>query len=368
MIIYKKNSSIGANQPQSRIFIQILKFPLQSARGNISILILGFLGILIVGTAYHLMSTHDTNLTSNKSLKENIDVDMMMSEIKLYLRSKASCTATFGTLKIGDTANRVSYFGDDRAVTKTYISDTNQFHATGTTIPLSMSTIQLDSIRLLDTSFLSPTANPNDWNEKFRFTKPPIAPMSIYTPTASTNMSTYLAVFRFTKSAAFILRGRPEIVRVVPIEVALNAASEIESCYYDSNSSESTWIADACNRIFGGTIVNSQCAHTNIKSSLSTDGYFCFNNLNVTNPNLPGDIHSKHCVTSWYFEQYDCRIIMSPVSGKDPKAPVMCSEPPDGAPDLFMVGFSTYSCGKKCVKTQAMCCKSKLKNTSEPEV
>ena len=332
---------------------------LKNARGNVSILLLGLLGILVVGTAYHLMRTHDTNLTSNKSFKENVEVDMMMTEIKMYLRSKASCVATFGGKKIGDTADRVSYFGVDAG--NNYVADTNQFHATGSNIPLYLTDLRLDTIRLLNTSFLSPASDPNDWNKKFRFTKPPPppppppAPVSIYTPTS--NMSSFLAVFKFVKGPKLmLLQGRPEIVRIVPIEVALNGAGEIETCYYDSNSSESVWVADACNRIFGGTIMNSQCAHMNIKGSLSTDGYFCFNDMDPNN-NIPGNIHKKHCVNSWYFEQMQCRIVIPPAGGNSNA--VLCSQ----VDNEFMVGFSSFSCGKNCVKAQAMCCKSRLKNT-----
>lgn len=312
-----------------RGFFRFMKLSLiDSMRGGTSLIYLGILGTFILGAIYQLMQTHDVNLTSDRAFTQNIEVDMFMEEAKIYLRTKAACKSSFGGKSLGDSADHIQFYGLQGT---TYTADTAKRLNVGEPVPVFMSQLTVDSIKIVP-----PTAG---WLSTFRATP--------YMP--SSRMFTYFAQFTFTKGSIISLRGRSEIVRFLPIEVALRPDGTIETCYFDSDSSVSRWVFDSCLQLFGGTIMQGQCADVNIKSSLSTDGHYCFNKLDG-NDYTPGVMHEKDCANSWYFQTRstsDCHLL-------PPDKVLKCDN------DEVMIGFTSYNCGKNCVKASGLCCKIRL--------
>lgn len=295
--------------------------------GGTSMIYLAVLGVFILGAIYQLMTTHDTNLTSDRAFTQNIEVDTTMEEIKMYLRSKQSCKASFAGKMIGDTVTDINFFG---LTGSSYMADTNHPISTGNLIPVFLSQLTLSNIKID-----APNAA---WSAAFRST--PYAP--------SSKMFTAFIVFTFTKGTIISLRGRSEITRILPLEVALRPDNKIETCFFDSDSAMSRWVFDACSQLFEGTIMQAHCAHINVKRSLSTEGHYCLNAIDGNEFN-PGDIHNKDCINSWYFQTRTDECHWLPTSGR-----LICDE------DEVMVGFTSHSCGKNCVKANGLCCKARL--------
>jgi hypothetical protein len=300
-------------------------------KGNATLMLLGFLGLFIVGGLAQLMKTHDTNLIAVKSLRQNIEVDMVMDQAKNYLRSKGSCRESFAGQPTNGSTNQIALYGCD-SVTGICTLDTNHVIVTGAIIPVDQSIVKLESINLR-----TPT---DTWHDLYR-------PDNLYDPNA--NMMTLFAEFRFVKeiqrNSFSNIMGMYDIVRSIPIEVKINPTTHlIDSCYYDSNADTNLWVRSTCVDIFGGTIFNSLCTDVNFKGSVSTDGHYCFNEVNSDIDN-PGNIKHKDCAKSWYFERRACETL--PASG-------VCSA------NKVLVGWSAYSSGKDSVSSSGVCCNIRL--------
>jgi hypothetical protein len=306
-------------------------------RGGVTLMLLAFLGCFIVAGIYQLNRTNDVNLSATKSISQNNEIDMIENEAKMFLRNKYSCKDSFYGRSFDATPNGATTIKMFGLVNGTYVADANHVLTTGTLLRVDDSIVEFSEIVLKD-----PTAA---WMNINR-------PAGTYPPTAG--MATLWVELRFTKKNQKLslsnIMGLSHLVRTIPIEVTWQdpAASPpvIESCYYDSSGDDNLWVRDTCTGLFGGTILKSLCTDINVKNSISTDGHFCFNELDG-NPNTPGNIHRKDCINSWYFERLEC-------VGKGPAGTVNC------AADEIMVGFAASSCGKGCVQATATCCKQKL--------
>jgi hypothetical protein len=259
-----------------------------SNSGNVTLILLGFLGLFIVAGLIQLNRTHDTNLSASKSLRQNIEIDLVMDEAREYLRSKGSCSNSFKNKLINGETTGIALFGCDEN-TGICTADTRHIIVAGALIPVAQSIVKLESMKLKSPS--------SAWLALYR-------PSGIYDPNA--NMRTLFIEFKFVKQiqkdALSNVLGLADISRSIPIEVKVNPLGGlIESCYFDSNSDTNLWVRNTCVDIFGGTIFNSLCVDINLKGSVATDGHFCLNEV-TADVNMPGNIKKKDCVKSWYFE------------------------------------------------------------------
>lgn len=169
--------------------------------------------------------------------------------------------------------------------------------------------------------------------------------------TSDTTLMRLQLNIRFEKSGAQELK----FFRSIPLIVKRDNTNlnRIFSCYNDQNA----WTQELCNGLLSGKYSEANgvdprmCSDLNVKSSVSTEGHFCFNRLNGSLTKA-GDIHQKDCINSWYAgwaQNYD-----GPLK-KCYNSNGVCE------PNDVIVGVSVVSCGKNCVKSKNLCCSIRLR-------
>lgn len=147
--------------------------------------------------------------------------------------------------------------------------------------------------------------------------------------------------------------------RTIPILVKNDNSdpTKIFTCYNEENA----WNAQLCQGLLSGRYTEKTaaterlCEDINIKGSVSTDGHFCFNKVDPTKPSAAGDIHQKDCANSWlagWAQNYggeSCYV---------EKANTICK------PNFVIAGVTLTACGKRCVKSELMCCRMRLQKTT----
>lgn len=169
--------------------------------------------------------------------------------------------------------------------------------------------------------------------------------------TSDTTLMRLQLNIRFEKSGAQVLK----FFRSIPL-IAKRSNSNpnlIFSCYTDQNS----WTQELCSGLLSGKYTEADgvnprtCSDLNVKSSISTDGHFCFNQINGS-PTTAGNIHQKDCINSWYAgwaQNYDGAL------KKCYNSNGVCQD------DDVIAGVTVVSCGKNCVKSVNFCCSIRLR-------
>lgn len=170
--------------------------------------------------------------------------------------------------------------------------------------------------------------------------------------TSDTTLMRLQLNIRFEKSGAQELKFFRSIPLIVKRDSPPNS-NKIFTCYTDQNA----WTQELCNGLLSGKYTEADgvnprmCSDLNVKNSISTDGHFCFNQLNGSTTTA-GDIHQKDCINSWYAgwaQNYDGPLKNCYNSNG------ICQS------DDVIAGVAVVSCGKNCVKSKNLCCPIRLR-------
>jgi prepilin-type N-terminal cleavage/methylation domain-containing protein len=177
--------------------------------------------------------------------------------------------------------------------------------------------------------------------------------------TFSADTSGVANLYRLQLDINFTKAGNPptRMVRTIPLVIKKNNSdpTKIYSCYTEENS----WYQQICSTLLTGNYTEQNatvariCADMNIKGSISTDGHFCFNEVDSSSTNSAGNVHRKDCINSWYAGW-----------AKNFGGPSCYSKSPNGGGcngNDVVVGASAWSCGKECVQSSITCCPVRLR-------
>jgi prepilin-type N-terminal cleavage/methylation domain-containing protein len=166
-------------------------------------------------------------------------------------------------------------------------------------------------------------------------------------------------LYRLQLDLKFTKSGNPPIKmqRSIPLVVKKdnNDTTKIYSCYTEENS----WYQQICSSLLTGryteqnSTIARACTDFNIKGSVSTDGHFCFNEVQSPAGSTAGNVHKKDCISSWYAGW-----------AQNNGGPGCYTKSPNGGTcngNDVAVGASAWSCGKECVQSAITCCPVRLR-------